>query len=159
MPSTYNIALRYLAQELNLGYDLFDTIMKAREKQADNLAMYLTDLSDQYDLPVVIHGKAYKPDIDMLDGSYSLLIGHSLDDVRIPYVYADPLTGDVVEDGTDAIVLLAHNRQVTYGYTGELPEQQLYFKPGPNSVILDPWRKFTSPNYKVIHYGNTRGIV
>lgn len=151
-----NIALRYLAQELNLGYDLFDTIMLAREKQADNMAMFLTDLADEYDLPIVIHGKAYKPDIYMTDGSYSLLIGSYLKEVKIPFMYADPLTGDTVADGTDAIVLLAHNRQVTYGYTGELPEQQLYFTPGLNSVIVDPWRTFRHPSYNIIHYGNTR---
>jgi len=155
-----NIALRYLAQELNLGYDLFDTIMHAREKQADNLAMYLVDLADDHDLPIVIHGKAYKPDIDMLDGSYSLLIGHYLGEVGIDYRYADPLTGDHVESGTPAVVLLAHNRQVTYGYTGELPEQQLYFIPGAGSIIVDPWRLFTAdnPNWQIIHYGNTRGV-
>jgi UDPglucose 6-dehydrogenase len=33
-----NIALRWLAQEYNLGYDMFDTIMLAREQQARNLA-------------------------------------------------------------------------------------------------------------------------
>ena len=153
-----NIALRYLAEELNLGYDIFDTIVHAREKQADNIAMYLTDLADEHDLPIVIHGKAYKPDIDMLDGSYSLLIGHYLDEVGIDYRYADPLTDDHIEDDTAAVILLAHNRQITYGYTGDLLEQQLYFTPGPGSIIVDPWRKFTTPNphYTVIHYGNTR---
>lgn len=156
-----NIALRYLAEHLGLGYDLFDTIMHAREKQADNLAMYLVDLADEYNLPIVIHGKAYKPDIDMLDGSYSLLIGHYLNDVKANFSYADPLTADHVADGTSAVVLLAHNRQVTYGYTGELPEQQLYFTPGAGSVIVDPWRTFTTsnPNLAVIHYGNTRGQI
>jgi hypothetical protein len=64
-----------------------------------------------------------------------------------------------VEDGYNAIVLLAHNRQITYGYTGELPEQQLYFTPGAASVIVDPWRRFVHPTLKVIHYGNTRGQV
>ena len=153
-----NIALRYLAENLNLGYDLFDTIMHAREKQADHMAMYLVELSDDHNLPIVIHGKAYKPDIDMLDGSYSLLIGHYLKEVGVDFSYADPHTGDTVADGTDAIVLLAHNKQVTYGYTGELPEQGLYFTPGPNSVIVDPWRTFNSPKWATIHYGNTRGV-
>ena len=155
-----NIALRYLAEQLNLGYDLFDTIMQARERQADNMAMYLVDLADEYNLPIVIHGKAYKPDIDMTEGSYSLLIGHYLDDVKADYSYVDPLTGDTTDNGTSAVVLLAHNRQITYGYTGELPEQQLYFTPGPGSIIVDPWRKFTSdnPNWQIIHYGNTRGV-
>ena len=155
-----NIALRYLAEQLNLGYDLFDTIMQARERQADNLAMYLVDLADDNNLPIVIHGKAYKPDIDMLDGSYSLLIGHYLDEVGMTFNYADPNTGDSVDNGTSAVILLAHNRQVTYGYTGSLPEQQLYFTPGSGSIIVDPWRSFTTErtDLTVIHYGNTRGV-
>ena len=33
-----NITLRYLADRLDLGYDLFDAIMKAREVQAENMA-------------------------------------------------------------------------------------------------------------------------
>jgi UDPglucose 6-dehydrogenase len=36
-----NIALRWLAQEYDLGYDMFDTIMRAREVQAENLAKFL----------------------------------------------------------------------------------------------------------------------
>lgn len=154
-----NIALRWLAENLNLGYDIFDTVMHAREKQAENLAVYLTDLADDYDLPIVIHGKAYKPDVDYLDGSYSLLIGNYLKEMKVDFTYADPLTGDAVLNGSRAVVLLAHNRQITYGYTGELPEQGLYFTPGNGSVIVDPWRQFTSTNHNwtVIHYGNTRG--
>jgi UDPglucose 6-dehydrogenase len=133
--------------------------MHAREKQAENLAVYLTDLADDAGLPIVIHGKAYKPDVDYLDGSYSLLIGHYLTELGVEFSYSDPLTGDIVANETNAVVLLAHNRQITYGYTGEQSVQQLYFTPGIHSVILDPWRKFENPNYKVIHYGNTRGQV
>ena len=33
-----NIALRYMAQNFELGYDLFDAVMNAREVQARNLA-------------------------------------------------------------------------------------------------------------------------
>lgn len=154
-----NIALRYLAENLNLGYDIFDTIMHAREMQANNLACYLIDLQERYDLPIVIHGKAYKPDIDMLDGSYSLLIGSYLTAHGGDYSYIDPLTGDHLTSTGPAIVLLAHNRQITYGYTGELPEQQLYFIPAEGSVIVDPWRTFNSDKWKVIHYGNTRNPI
>ncbi|SVD61001.1 uncharacterized protein METZ01_LOCUS413855, partial [marine metagenome] len=71
-----NIALRWLAKEYHIGYDMFDTIMHAREKQAENLAGYLIHLSHEYDLPIIIHGKAYKPDVPYTIGSYSLLIGH-----------------------------------------------------------------------------------
>ena len=153
-----NIALRYLAEKLNLGYDIFDTIMSAREQQAKNIAEYLADLSRKTDMPVIIHGKAYKPDIDMTDGSYSLLIGYYLEQTKVKYFYVDPQTDDHLEDDTVGVILLAHNRQVTYGYTGEFPGQQLYFTPGPGSIIVDPWRKFVTknPHYSVIHYGNTR---
>lgn len=153
-----NIALRWLAEHLNLGYDIFDTVMQAREEQARNLALYLSRLSGNAELPVVIHGKAYKPDVDLLDGSYSLLIGYYLEKQGTEFSYADPLTNDLVKDNSSAVVLLAHNRQVTYGYTGELPEQQLYFTPGPGSIIVDPWRTFTSSrtDWEIVHYGNTR---
>ena len=153
-----NIALRYLAESLDLGYDIFDTIINAREMQASNMAFFLLDQQETYDLPIVIHGKAYKPDVDMLDGSYSTLIGSYLEENEAEYYYSDPLTGDTVPNDTSAIVLLAHNRQITYGYTGDLPQQQMYFKPGPGSVVVDPWRRFSTDrdDIQVIHYGNTR---
>jgi UDPglucose 6-dehydrogenase len=153
-----NIALRWLAENLNLGYDIFDTVMHAREHQAENLAKYLDNLHKKHGLPIIIHGKAYKPDVDMLDGSYSLLIGSYLDKLGSEYYYWDPLTGDRLPETIPAVVLLAHNRQITYGYTGELPEQQLYFNLSGGSVVVDPWRTFTTEadNIKVIHYGNTR---
>jgi UDPglucose 6-dehydrogenase len=155
-----NIALRWLAENLNLGYDIFDTVMHAREQQARNLAEYLSVLSKDTGKPIVIHGKAYKPDVDYLDGSYSLLIGSYLDEMQANYCYCDPLTGDVVHHRTAAVILLAHNRQITYGYTGELPEQQLYYHIPDGSIIVDPWRRFATDNnsIQVIHYGNSRKI-
>ena len=156
-----NIALRYLAEHLDLGYDIFDTIMHAREKQAQNLANYLINLQKDNSLPIIIHGKAYKPDIDMLDGSYSLLIGSYLEAAGADFFYVDPLTHDHLHDPVPAIILLAHNKQVTYGYTGLADEQDLYFIPSGGSIIVDPWRTYSNDNanISVIHYGNTRGQV
>ena len=154
-----NIALRWLAKEYNIGYDLFDTVMHAREIQAKNLAMFLIDLSVMNNnMPIVIHGKAYKPDVDILDGSYSLLIGHYLESMQAKFYYVDPLTGDVPPFvGMPVIAFLAHNRTVTYGYTGTQAEQELYVDLEPGSVVVDPWRQYaTTKDYKVIHYGNTR---
>lgn len=153
-----NIALRYLAESLDLGYDIFDTIMHAREMQARNMAFFLLDQQKTTDLPIIIHGKAYKPDVDMTDGSYSTLIASYLEQEGADYFYSDPLTGDDVPNGTSGIILLAHNRQITYGYTGDLPQQPMYFKPGAGSVVVDPWRRFSTDreDIKVIHYGNTR---
>ena len=48
-----NIALRYMAQELGLGYDLFDAIMLAREVQAKNIATKLVVESNKFNLPII----------------------------------------------------------------------------------------------------------
>ena len=153
-----NIALRWLAENLNLGYDIFDTIMSARETQALNLARYLKRIQLEKNLPIYVLGKAYKPDVDILDGSYSLLLGHYLESIQAKFYYVDPLTGDKPPfTGMPVIAFIAHNRKVTYGYTGEQTESELYVDLEPGSVVVDPWRQYTTEkDYEVIHYGNTR---
>lgn len=152
-----NIALRWLAEELDLGYDIFDTIMKARERQAKNMARYIYD--NREGLPVYIHGKAYKPGVTYTEGSYSLLVGYYLKEMGIDPVYIDPLTEPANPDTVKGCILLAHNQTVTYGYAGVTDAQPLYCKIDAGSVVIDPWRRYpTNSNIKVIHYGNTRNI-
>jgi UDPglucose 6-dehydrogenase len=154
-----NIALRYLAQELDLGYDLFDAIMHAREKQARLMAQSLVEQAKLYDLPIYIHGKAYKPDVAYTEGSYSLLVGYYCQEFGYKPTYIDPLTGDPAPDKpVKGVVLLAHNKQITYGYAGVVEQQGMYCEISEGSVIVDPWRTYSSniQGVKVIHYGNTR---
>jgi len=150
-----NIALRYLAQELNLGYDLFDSIMTAREIQAKNLALELVKHAKENRMSIFIHGKAYKPGVEYCDGSYSLLIGHYCKELGYTPTYIDPLTGDNIE-GCYGVVLLAHNRKVTYEYRGFRENQNLYCNIEKGSIVVDPWRTFESTDHTVVHYGNTR---
>ena len=156
-----NIALRWLAKEYDVGYDLFDTVMHAREIQAKNLAEFLVEQSDQAGLPIIIHGKAYKPDVPYCIGSYSTLVGHYIKEAGRTVKYVDPLADDqtdVVADITDpAVFLWAHNRKITYEYTGNQKDTQPYCTIASGSVIVDPWRKLTDINdITVVHYGNTR---
>lgn len=151
-----NIALRYLANKLDLGYDLFHTIMYSRDQQAKNIALRLVSLSKQYNLPIVIHGRAYKPYVEYTIGSYSELVGHFVEQEGLPVAYADPLTGDAWTG--KAVVLMAHNPAITYSGTGvELQPDNFYFYIEPGSVILDPWRTINNvAGCEIIHYGNTR---
>jgi UDPglucose 6-dehydrogenase len=157
-----NIALRWLAQEYDLGYDLFDTVMHAREIQAKNLAKFLLETSvANGNLPVVIHGKAYKPDVPYCIGSYSTLVGFYLNEMGVTVKYLDPLADDstdvVQRVETPHVVLWAHDRQITYEYTGEQTKTQPYCEIPSGSIIVDPWRKLNSTStVRVIHYGNTR---
>ena len=125
-----NIALRYMAQEMDLGYDLFDSIMLSREIQAKNISNRLIELSNENDLPIVIMGKSYKPGVEHCDGSYSLLIGSF-----IPNVEYD--TND-----KPSIYLIGHRGVFN----------QTTFPKG--SIILDPWRE--RKNKDTIYYGKLK---
>ena len=124
-----NIALRYMAKEYGLGYDLFDAIMKSREVQAQNIAKKLIELHGENELPIVILGESYKPGVPYVDGSYTKLIAHYLD---YPWLYYDK----IIEP---AIYLLGHRG--VYNET-IFPE---------GSVVLDPWRERNKPD--TIFYG------
>jgi len=154
-----NIALRWLAEKLDLGYDLFDAIMHAREKQASLMAEMLVKIAKENTLPIYIHGKAYKPNVTYCDGSYSLLVGWYCKEMGIEPIYIDPLTEFSKPDSVKGVVLLAHNQKVTYGYSVVTEEQPFYCKIESGSIVVDPWRKYVSdsPGIRVIHYGNTRG--
>jgi UDPglucose 6-dehydrogenase len=65
-----NIALRWLAKELDLGYDMFESIMTAREKQAENMALAIL----QHGNDVYFTSDSYKSGTSLTDGSYSLLV-------------------------------------------------------------------------------------
>jgi len=152
-----NIALRYLAKELNLGYDLFDSIMSAREIQAENLAKELVNQAAKHNLQVYIHGKAYKPNVPYCDGSYSILVGYYCSKLGYDPIYIDPLTENTVPESVKGVVLMAHSAEVTYSYTGRVMEDKFYCKFEPGTVFVDPWRKLSPiDGYTVIHYGNTR---
>ena len=156
-----NIALRWLAKEYDIGYDLFDTVMHAREIQAKNLAMFLVEQAKQHSMSIVIHGKAYKPDVEYCIGSYSTLVGHYVKAAGHDVRYLDPLADDPAEVISElagpAVILWAHNRKITYEYTGDQPDTLPYCPIPHGSVVVDPWRKLPQiENLTVVHYGNTR---
>lgn len=129
-----NIALSSLAERLNLGYDLFDAMSISREAQAQNLAKKLAS----FGLPVSILGTNYKPNTELRDGSYGLLLGHYLKEMGV-VIYLDC----DAEIDTPHVYLICHENTHT----------NFSFK--PNSVILDVWRTFTTQrnDLKVVAFG------
>jgi UDPglucose 6-dehydrogenase len=121
-----NIALRWLAKDLGLGYDLFESIMTAREKQAEHMARAIL----QHGNNVNFTSDSYKPGTNLVDGSYSLLVQH--------YVKKH---GGVIVDGIDEpveVIVRVHetDKISTDGST----------------VIFDPWRSYPKAQ-NVVHYG------
>ena len=181
-----NIALRWMADNLGLGYDLFDAVMHSREIQARNMAAMLVEYATMgqgviANMPVIIVGKAYKPLVPYEAGSASMLVGHYVAEMGAELYYLDEVIGESPSPAVlskPAVYLLAHNPQITYG-------EQLDFVKGwynnhrvtgadealtvatangtalnfaEGSVVVDPWRKTpnTIPGVRVVHYGNTR---
>lgn len=119
-----NIALRYMAKNLHLGYDIFDAIMNAREIQAKNMAIEILKHGNR----IQFSSDSYKPGVEYIDGSYSLLVQH----------YVKELGGWIVSEDPSVFVRV-HD-------TDDVPE---------NVTVFDPWRNYNGQN-RVIHYGNTR---
>jgi len=121
-----NIALRWLAKDLGLGYDMFESIMTAREKQAENMAIEILKHGEN----VFFTSDSYKPGTDMVDGSYSLLVQH----------YVKALGGQIVngiDNPVHVIVRVHETDQVSADNT---------------TVIFDPWRSYPKAE-NVIYYG------
>lgn len=141
-----NIALSHMAEELALGYDLFDSIMYAREQQAENMAMKIL----QYGKNVTIIGKAYKPGVPYTNGSASMLVGHYIECHGGNVNYYDEHTGDTdLKEGWTEVYL--------FGYWDKYVEE-LKFSDENIATFIDPWRKLdkSTVSGNVIHYGNTR---
>ena len=120
-----NIALRWLAKELELGYDMFESIMTAREQQAETMAK-----------AILTHGKnvwfssdSYKPGTDPVDGSSSLLVQH--------YIKKH---GGTLANGIDTpveVIVRVHE-------TDQISADD-------STTIFDPWRSYPQAS-NVVYY-------
>ena len=123
-----NIALRWLAKELELGYDMFESIMTAREQQAETMAKAILT----YGKNIWFSSDSYKPGTDLVDGSSSLLVQH----------YVKKHGGQLVNGIDDPVEVIVR--------VHESDE----FKTDDKTIIFDPWRSYPKAD-NVIHYGNT----
>jgi UDPglucose 6-dehydrogenase len=121
-----NIALRWLAKELDLGYDMFESIMTARERQAETMAK-----------AILTHGKniwfssdSYKPGTDLVEGSSSLLVQHFI------VKHGGQLVNGV-DTPVEVIVRVHETDQISADN---------------NTIIFDPWRTYPKAD-NVVHYG------
>ena len=123
-----NIALRWLAKELELGYDMFESIMTAREQQAETMAKAILT----YGKNIWFSSDSYKPGTDLVDGSSSLLVQH----------YVKKHGGQLVNgiDNPVEVIVRVHESDE--------------FKTDDKTIIFDPWRSYPKAD-NVIHYGNT----
>jgi len=126
-----NIALSWLARELNLSYDWFEAVMVARERQTDFLADLCTEQAEKTGLPIIILGKSFKAASNLTTGSPSILLKNILEEKGRKVEMWDPWVD--VENPNPTF-----SPSVFFVGTRHEEFQTLSLPAG--SVVLDPWR-------------------
>jgi len=146
-----NIALSWLSDKLGLSFNWFDNIMKQREVQTDWLADLIEETSFKYKgcadgYPILILGKSFKPETNIVTGSPSILLknileerGHKQVSMWDPYV--DDSENDSQQEPMIYFIGTKHPDFTTYSYN-------------QGSIIIDPWRYIPEQdNCEVIRIG------
>jgi UDPglucose 6-dehydrogenase len=115
-----NVALSAVASRYDLSSNYMDFLIRARERHTQWLVSLVDNWADLVGLPVVVLGRAYKPEIDMIDGSPALLFGHYLNELRT-FTQLDPVVSRV-----DADIL-----------RGRLDKPHVYFIATAHAVFAD----------------------
>jgi UDP-glucose 6-dehydrogenase len=120
-----NIALSWLSRELDLSHDWFEDVMKTREDQTE----WLAKLMEEHDLPKVILGKAFKPGVNLVVGSPSVLLKNILEERGHKVEMYDPYIDSVLPNFKPSVFLI-----------GTKHPEFVNFKFPKGSVVIDPWR-------------------
>ncbi len=124
-----NIALSWLSEQLSLSHDIFSDIMEAREHQAEWLADLIAERANG--LPIVVLGKAFKPDTHLTEGSPGRLLATILAERGILFDHHDGHVdgpGQRIEESPPSLFFVA---------TRHREYRDASFPAG--SLVLDPW--------------------
>ena len=130
-----NIALSWLARELDLSYDWFESVMTARELQTDWLAELVAQHHARMGYAhrfVGVYGKAFKAGTNLTVGSPATLLANLLRERGFEVEQYDPYVDEGPCPFDEPAVYFVATRHAEFA----LPEWE--FPAG--SVVLDPWR-------------------
>lgn len=123
-----NIALSWLADEVNLSHNLFEDLMLSREQHMAWLAKEASLLAIKHQMPLIVLGRSFKPETNIETGSPALLLSNILREYGQVHEHVED-----IETTTPAVFVIGtqHDRYRTYGFPA-------------GSVVLDPFR-FVEP--------------
>jgi len=128
-----NVALSAVAERYDLSTNYMDFLVRAREQHTRWLVSLIDHWADLTDLPILVLGKSYKPEIDMLAGSPALLLGYYLNETRT-FTQLDPLVSPVDADVMEYRLATPH---VYFVATAHAVFANLSYPVG--SVVIDPF--------------------
>lgn len=150
-----NIALSWLAKELNISYDWWENLMLAREKQTEWLADYLLALvGPQSGGMITILGKAFKPETNLTVGSPAILLRNLLAEKLGPSTDPESISMyDPYLDDINAKENILSTKRVYFIATKHEEFKSYRFPSG--SIVIDPWRYIPKnhPDVKYVYIG------
>ncbi len=131
-----NIALSWLSREVDLSYDWYENLMISREKHTEWLADLTIDYSNKNDLDIMILGKSFKKETNLINGSPSYLLNSLLEEKNYEAKMFDPFIDEdeFLPEGP-MVFFIGTNHDLFKTY--EFPK---------GSVVIDPWRIITFDN-------------
>jgi UDPglucose 6-dehydrogenase len=123
------IAMSWLSENANLSIDLFGFLATARDEQTKRQAEIIIKTAKNHELPIVILGQAYKPDINLTIGSPSILLGYFLEAQKIEFDYYDPIVNPESEEIKQKAVFFIGTNHTVF--------KSLILPKG--SICIDPW--------------------
>lgn len=117
-----NIAMSYVARRCGMSYDLWESLMQARESYENWHAQTAAYASTATGLPLVLLGRAFKPETDIETGSPALLVADCLRSLGVEFEHVNEATYE------PAVFFIA-TQNVRYAYH--------VFPAG--SIVLDPF--------------------
>jgi len=146
-----NIAMSSLARRLGLSFDFFEAVMLSREAQAKWFARILADLQQENkDLPIMIYGYAFKPDVKITTGSHALLvIDYLLNSTSAKNIMVfDPIINDDRNMTLPAIYFIGCVHNIIRWKGKKFPK---------GSIVVDPHRVISDQKgVRVIRLGERR---
>lgn len=125
------LALSYLANKLNFSYNIFETVMHAREEQTKWFCDLIEDKQKNTGLPIVILGQAFKANTNLVEGSPAKLLSALLNQRQIDHIVYDPIVNpkDKINWKKPAIYFIATEHR-----------EFVSLKAAKGSIVIDPWR-------------------
>lgn len=139
-----NIALSWLARARGLSCDFFEALMTARERHAD----FLAELIDWYHwenqhLPVILLGRAFKPETRIETGSPARLVSSLLTRRGVPHLHQEDAK---IEEPYLVFIACRHERYRDYKFPA-------------GSIVVDPFRYIPDQaGVEVIRIGEPQDI-
>lgn len=140
-----NIALSALAQHYG-AVDFMGGLNIAREEHTRWLAGIIVHWAQLAQLPIVILGKSYKPEVAMLDGSPALLLADILREAGVDIAHCDSFVDndaqtkwcdDITNEASVFFIATKHDAYTRFPYP-------------PGSVVIDPFGYIVVSNNVVL---------